>query len=90
LIVSKLFKDVPGANGIYALIALVFGLFVIASKDASRLIGTMAPWFTVLIVFLFLIFFVVRMFTGPDEKLFANMVKSGPIRWVLVVLFILF
>ena len=89
LVVSKLFKEVPGANGIYALISLVAGLFVIASKDAFRIIGTMTPWFTVLIIFLFLIFFVVKMFTGPDEKLFASMVKSGPIRWVLVVLFIL-
>jgi hypothetical protein len=48
----------------------------------------MTPWFTVLIVFLFLIFFVVRMFSGPDDQLFASMIKSGPLKWVLIVLFI--
>jgi hypothetical protein len=89
LVISKIFNDVPGANGIYALIALVAGLFVLVSKDTFRIIGTMTPWFTVLIIFLFLIFFVVKMFSGPNNKIFEEMLKSGPLKWVLIVIFIL-
>ncbi len=89
LVVSKLFKDVPGANGIYGIIAFVAGLFVLISKDTFMIIGSMTPWFTVLIIFVFLIFLVVKMFAGADTDIFENMVKQGPVRWVLVVVFVL-
>lgn len=85
----KIFKGVPGEQGLYGLISLVIALFVIISKDAFMLIGTFTPWFTVLIVFLFLVFLVVKMFVGNDDKLFASMLKEGALKWVMIVLFII-
>jgi hypothetical protein len=89
LSVSKIFKNVAGEKGIYGIIALVAGLFVLVSKDTFMIIGTMTPWFTALIVFMFLVFVVVRMFVGDDTDLFSNMIKEGPLKWVMIVLFII-
>jgi hypothetical protein len=85
----KLFKGLAWANGVHALIALTAAVLVVGNLQVFTLIATMLPWFTVLIIFLFLAFFVVRMFSGPDDKLFKDMVGTPAIKWTLIVLFII-
>lgn len=86
--VIKIFKDVPGGNGIYAIIALSIAVMTSFSKGFISVIMTMAPWFTILIVFLFLVFFVLRMFT-TEESFFTDMIKEGAMKWVLIVVFVI-
>lgn len=85
--VSKIFKDISGHNGIYALIALMVAFLSSFSKGFVSVISTMTPWFTVIIVFFFLVFFVLRMFT-TDDAFFEEMLKKGALKWVMVVVFV--
>lgn len=84
---SKIFKDIGGHNGIYAIIALAIAFMSSFSKGFTSVIMTMAPWFTVIIVFLFLAFFVVRMFTS-DETFISDLMNQPAIRWVLIIIFV--
>lgn len=86
--VIKIFKDVPGGSGIYAILALAIAAMASFSKGFIAVITTMAPWFTVLIIFLFLVFFVLRMFT-TDPKFFSEMIEAGALKWTLVVVFVI-
>ena len=85
---SKIFKGVGGHNGIYAIVALAIAFLSSFSTGFVAVIMNMAPWFTVIIVFLFLVFFVVRMFT-TDDKLFESMIKEGAVKWVLIIVFVI-
>ncbi len=82
----KLFKGVPGENGIYGLIALAMALFATVSKTTTTLIATLAPWFTVMIVFLFLLFIVFRMFSGEDGSQIKDAITKPGIYWTIIVL----
>lgn len=82
----KIFKSVPGEKGIYGLIALSIGLLVMFSKNSSVLIATMAPWFTVLIIFIFLTFLVFRMFSGEDNSIIENAIKNPGVYWAIIIL----
>ncbi|MCF7798930.1 hypothetical protein K9M74_03430 [Candidatus Woesearchaeota archaeon] len=88
-LVTNILKDKAGSKGLYAIMALAFAFFAVVSKDTFTIITTMTPWFTVLVVFLFLIFFVVRMFTGEDDSFFSGLIKNSSVYWVLIVLFII-
>ncbi|MBN1175258.1 hypothetical protein JXA48_01305 [Candidatus Woesearchaeota archaeon] len=85
---SKIFKDVSGHNGIYAIVALTVAFLSSFSSGFVSVVSTMAPWFTVIIVFIFLSFFVARMFT-TDEKFFEDLIKQGAIKWVLIITFVI-
>lgn len=84
--VSKIFKSVGGHNGIYAILALAVAFLSSFSAGFVGIVTTMTPWFTVLIIFIFLSFFVARMFS-TDEAFFENMIKEGAIKWILVIAF---
>jgi hypothetical protein len=88
-LVTNMLKGKEGAKGLYAIIALALGFLAMVSKDTFAIITTMTPWFTVLIIFLFLIFFVLRMFTGDDDALFSKLIKNSSVYWVLIVVFII-
>ncbi|MCA9477602.1 MAG: hypothetical protein KC535_00460 [Nanoarchaeota archaeon] len=83
---AKIFKGVPGEKGIYGLVALSIGLIVMISSDTSTLIATMAPWFAVLMIFVFLVFLIFRMFSGDDHSQLSSAIKSPGVYWTLIVL----
>lgn len=87
--VSKFFKEIEGYRGIYAIISLAIAFFVTATKSVYLVLTTLIPWFTVIIIFLFLVFFVVKMFSGPDDDLIAKVIKDPTVYWVLIVIFII-
>ena len=85
----KMFKGLSWANGVNAIIALVCAFFVVGSGVAFRLLATMTPWFATLIIVLFLIFFVLRMFVGDNDAYFDNLIRHNALKWVIIVLFII-
>lgn len=87
--VSGLFKKADGHKGIYALISLAVAFIFVISKDAISVVSVMTPWFTVVIIFMFLIFFIVRMFSGEDDELFKKLIKNNSVYWVLIVIFVI-
>lgn len=88
LTMSKLFKDVEGKSGIFALIALVVAFMSSFSGGFVATITTMVPWFTVMIIFFFLAFFIMRMFSTDDE-IFKDLLTKGPMKWVLIIIFVI-
>ncbi len=89
LLVTNILKDNSSSKGLYAIIALAFAFLAMVSQDTFSIITTMTPWFTVLIIFLFLIFFVLRMFVGDDNGIFETMIKTPSVYWILAVIFII-
>lgn len=89
LLVTNILKDKGGAKGLYAIIAFAFAFLAIISQDTLSIVSSMTPWFTVLIIFLFLIFFVLRMFTGDNDSFFEGLLKNSGVYWILAVLFII-
>ena len=93
LALTKFIKGVPGEQAVYAIIALVTSLFVTMSSSLGRFIGTLAPWFAALMIFIFLVFVVLKMFVGGDgTEFFTKLLTSEEnpaVKWVLVVLFVL-
>ncbi len=86
----KPFKVGEGSNGLYALIALSISFLGLLSGGALQVIQNMTPWFTALIIFMFFVFFIVRMWTGDDDEVFKTMLlENTAIKWVLIVIFIL-
>lgn len=89
---TRFLKDVPGERGLYAIISLVVSLFVVIATDISTLLSTLAPWFAALIVFIFFIFIILKMFVGENANFFSDFLLSkenAAVKWVLVVLFVL-
>lgn len=89
LSVIKIFKAQSGEKGLYAIIALAVSFLISMSRDALSVVVNMTPWFTVLIIFMFLVFFVVKMWAGDDDTLFKNLIKQSSVYWVLIVIFVL-
>lgn len=89
---TRFLKGVPGEKGLYAIISLVVSLFVVIATDISNLLSTLAPWFAALIVFIFFVFVILKMFVGENANFFSDLLLSKDnqaIKWVLVVLFVL-
>jgi len=89
LSVTNIFKQAGGAKGLYAIIALAAAFFMAISGNTLKLLTTMTPWFIALVIFVFLVFLVVKMFSGDDDTLFKELIKQKPVYWVLVVLFVI-
>ena len=86
---TKIFKAQTGEKGLYAIIALAISFLISMSSDALSVVINMTPWFTVLIIFMFLVFFVVRMWAGDDDDMFKNLIKMSTVYWILIIVFIL-
>jgi hypothetical protein len=93
LSLTRFLKEVPGEKALYAIIALVASLFVVMSSSISIFIATLAPWFVTLIILIFLIFVVLKMFVGGESGDFFSKLltseNSSAVKWVLVVIFVL-
>ncbi len=90
LSMMDMFKKNPGSKGLYAIISLAVAFLVITSESVFNVITTMIPWFTVLIIFIFLIFFVLKMWVGDDgDDLFMNLIKEPTLYWILIIIFVL-
>ena len=86
---TKIFDKTEGAKGVYAFLALVVAFITSLSNSFFDVITSMVPWFIVLIVFVFLIMFVSKMFTGGEEgDMFKDLLmKNKTVIWTLVAIF---
>ncbi len=85
----KIFKEQPGEKGLAAIIAIAGAFLVMLSPNILNVFKNIVPWMTLLIIFLFLVFFVVKMFAGEDEGLFKDLIRQSTVYWILIVIFIL-
>jgi len=88
LTVSKIFDKVDGKNGLYAIIALGTAFFILMFKPAMTVIAVMIPWFTVLIILIFLILFVLKMF-NQDDELGKAIIGQKAVYWTFLTIVII-
>ncbi len=80
---TKPFGD--GKRGLHGLIALFIGLLFTISQTASSMVKVMVPWFIVVMVFIFFVLLLFRMF-GVTDSQFRNIIGDGSVYpWVIVL-----
>lgn len=80
-------KDVP--TGPYAIIGLVAAFFSVISPSVNYLIGFVTPWFLFLVIFLFFVLFILRMFNVSEVDL-RTIIGQGSVHiMILVLIFII-
>ena len=71
-------------RGVHAILALFVALLFLVSAMATSVVSVMVPWFIILVVFLFFIMLLFRMF-GVDDKQFAKVIKEGSTYpWIII------
>ena len=78
-----------GEKGLAAIIALSASFLVMMSPNILSVLTNMVPWLTLLVIFLFLTFFIIRMFAGDDSDLFSSLIRQSTVYWILLVILIL-
>jgi hypothetical protein len=71
-------------KGLYALVALFIAFLFMVSNAASGMVKVMVPWFIVVMVFLFFVLLLFRMF-GIGNEVFVGAIKDPAVYpWVIV------
>ncbi len=84
--VTNIFKN----DGINALIAFVFSLMVAVSGTATGAISAMAPWFMVIIFFVFIIYLIGSFMGIPTVDMLGTLGgPRGAMWWILIIGFII-
>jgi hypothetical protein len=79
---TKPFGD--GKKGLHSIIALFIGLLFLISNSASSMVKVMVPWFIIVMVFIFFVMLMFRMF-GVGDDVFKNVVKNGAVYpWIII------
>jgi len=78
----KMFGE--GRRGIYAIIALCIGFIMIFSKGVVAVLQTFFPWFTLLILIVFLLIFASRMFGLSEGDVKAGFYNNPYMTWILI------
>ncbi len=79
-------QSVP--TGPYALIGLVAAFFSVISGTVRYIIEFMTPWFLFLILFLFFVLFIIRMFNVSEENLFA-IISTSTVHIIIIVMILI-
>jgi hypothetical protein len=75
-------------KGLHAIIALVVALIFIVSKLATSMIKTMVPWFIVLVIFVFFVMFLLRMWGLGDSDLKELIGSPDVYPWLIILIVI--
>jgi hypothetical protein len=78
----KMFGD--GHRGLNAIIALCIGFIVIFSSGVVKVIQTFFPWFTMIILVVFLLIFAARMFGLSEGDVKAGFYNNPFMTWILI------
>lgn len=81
---TKPFGESSG-SGPYALVALVAAFLVVMSPTMRLIVEFMTPWFVMLIIFIFFILFILRMFALGDSDMSA-IISNGTVHGTLIVI----
>lgn len=74
---------------IHALIALVIGLIVLYSKVATDMISYMAPWFTILFVFIIFVLIMYKLFGASDDSIRNVITHHTGLQWGIAIIAII-
>ncbi len=80
-------KGMP--TGPYALLGLIAAFFAVISGTVRYVIEFMTPWFLFLILFLFFVLFVVRMFNVGEEQVYGIISHSAVHVMIIVIIVII-
>ncbi len=84
--VTNVFKN----RGVHAMVALAFTLMVSVSSTATLAVAAMAPWFMVIIFFIFMVYLISNfMGIGGNDILGALGGRTGAAWWILIIGFII-
>jgi hypothetical protein len=74
----------PNMKGIHAIIALFIALLMLMSRAATGMVQVLVPWFIVLLIFLFFVMLLFRMF-GMDDAIFKKIVQDTSVfPWIII------
>lgn len=80
--VTQVFKN----RGVHAMVALAFTLMVAVSSTATLAIAAMAPWFMVIIFFIFMVYLISNfMGVGGGDIIGALGGKAGATWWIMII-----
>ena len=81
-VTSPFGKD--GKRGLHAVIAFAIGLLFLVSGTATGIVKTMVPWFIIIIVFIFFLLLMFRMF-GVTDGDFRKVVEDASVfPWIII------
>ncbi len=83
--VTQIFKN----KGIHAMLAFVFSIMVAVSGTATTAIASMAPWFLVIIFFVFIVYLIGNFMGLPSGEILSAFGGKGAIWWILILGFVI-
>jgi hypothetical protein len=78
---TKVIGDKPTLN---AIIAIITGLLMVVSDKAGEVINFMIPWFSIAIIFLLMLFLLLKLFGLSDDNL-TNVLKDKAVYWSIIL-----
>ncbi len=79
--VTNIFKN----RGVHALLAFVFSIMVAVSGTATLAIAAMAPWFLVIIFFVFIVYLIGNFMGISSGEILGTIGGKGAIWWILIL-----
>jgi hypothetical protein len=78
------FKLNEKGKGLNAIIAITIALLTLMSGEVTAMIGTMVPWFFVLILFIMLVMLSTMIFGTSNEEMMALIRKPEAYSWIII------
>jgi hypothetical protein len=74
----------PNMKGIHAIIALFIALLMLMSRAATGMVQVLVPWFIVLLIFLFFVMLLFRMFGLGDDNFKKIVQDTAVFPWIII------
>ena len=73
-------------KGVHAMVAAAMGILVILSPTLVTMLNVMVPWFLILILFIFFVLFIMKMFGGESVDFTKKVTEGRRIpTWIVIV-----
>ena len=82
-------KPVGDQKFVYAIVALGISIMIILSPPITRMIVFLAPWFTVLFIFIIFSLVAYKIFGATDADIHGVIKTHGGIQWTIAIIAIL-
>jgi len=84
-LLSKL-KILGESKSIQAIAAIAIAFIVILSRDVTKIINVIAPWFVILFVFIILLLVIYKMLGASDENLSTFITTHTMTQWMIFII----
>lgn len=82
-------KPVGDQKAIYAIVAVVIAIFIALYKPALAMVQFLAPWFTVIFIFIIFILISYKLFGASDSDIHSVITGHSGIQWTVGIIAIL-